>query len=269
MQAHLKDIASSSKSSVTFVVCQRMLQRCHEIIFDDASEVSPGPYSSLKAKSRALLRRRRVKHHVLPALVGIACMLSGPAQPAVSLTIGPVAIEQGRVPENNDDLRSVESLEDDVTMTVNPIDDQLEDEPASGMLDDEQMDSNIDTQSLEAEDDIIKDHNLFKSIMKTRRRSLEAELRASLPTLTTLRSETIPSNPRQRMNRSPSKSPSHSTPVLQLSRRSTTLGSGNVIDTFLQDYPIQTQKALLQGHYCRTEVCGYAILICWLLKATE
>ena len=114
MQAHLRDLSLSRKDSKSFKICQRVLHRCHEIIFDDVPGLTTGPYASIKVPSKNLPSRRRVKHHIHPAVIGMSVLLAGsPGMPTLAGIVGPVAIEQGRESDDVTLLRSVEQRVED------------------------------------------------------------------------------------------------------------------------------------------------------------
>ena len=114
MQAHLNDLATTDKDSKSFTICQRVILRCHEIIFEDTPGLVSGPYATIKVKSRKLARRKRVKHHVEPTLVGIGCVLAGaPGMPKLTEIMGHAALEQGRAEDTEQHYRSLEVHDDD------------------------------------------------------------------------------------------------------------------------------------------------------------
>lgn len=121
MQAALIDLTPSRQTNPRpFIICQRVLHRCHEIIFGDAPEPSRSPYRSLahsptgsdsslvsraynSAKSSVLggVHRtlQKVNPHVPPALVGMGVVLAAsPGMPTLVDLSGSVAITQGRRP---------------------------------------------------------------------------------------------------------------------------------------------------------------------------
>ncbi|KAI0375002.1 kinase-like protein [Pilatotrama ljubarskyi] len=63
MQAYLKDLSEPRSNPVSFLICQRVLHECHEIIFGDLPGQSSVPYSSLSLPSQ--LRHLRRKMHLL------------------------------------------------------------------------------------------------------------------------------------------------------------------------------------------------------------
>ena len=106
MQASLNDL-STRRDSQSFVICQRVLHKCHEIIFGDQLLPLSSPYSGLLPPT---YRRPKIKHHAEPVFVGLGVLLAGsPAMPQLAQLIGPVAIEQGRADEEGDESTGLES----------------------------------------------------------------------------------------------------------------------------------------------------------------
>ncbi|WWD19346.1 hypothetical protein CI109_103805 [Kwoniella shandongensis] len=129
MQAALRDLTPSRLTSPrSFHICQRILHRCHEIIFGDPPEPSRSPYRSLPqspsstslttngARSRTLPSRlarkvgmaggggMRVNPHIGPALVGIGVMVaSTPGIHGLVELAGDWAVTQGRRPIDDAD----------------------------------------------------------------------------------------------------------------------------------------------------------------------
>jgi len=134
MQAALRDlIHTRSTNPRPFMICQRVLHRCHEIIFGDAPDPSQSPYQSLPATpygSTALLsrtmtgaagaarlgdaakkaavglrdrcRQPKVNAHIPAALVGMGTVLAGvPGMPGLVDMVGQVAVTQGRRPRDD------------------------------------------------------------------------------------------------------------------------------------------------------------------------
>ncbi|KAG8746933.1 Phosphatidylinositol 4-kinase pik1alpha (PI4-kinase)(PtdIns-4-kinase) [Ceratobasidium sp. 414] len=102
MQATLNDLAQTqarrgASKSESFAICQRVILKCHDIIYGDPPPPSAAPYSGLQVKPRSRFGRKHIKPFVAPALVGMGVMLAGaPGMPALTPMIGQVAIEQGR-----------------------------------------------------------------------------------------------------------------------------------------------------------------------------
>ncbi|WVQ80010.1 hypothetical protein IAT38_002111 [Cryptococcus sp. DSM 104549] len=129
MQAALRDLTSTRVTNPRpFAICQRILHRCHEIIFGDPPEPSRSPYRSLphspststlaigsSGRSNSVppssARRdttsgapTRVNAHIGPALVGMGVMLaSTPGMHGLVELAGDWAIAQGRRPRDDVD----------------------------------------------------------------------------------------------------------------------------------------------------------------------
>lgn len=94
MQAFLHDLALTRRDTPSFLVCQRVLQTCHDIIFGELPP--PAPYASpCSTPSRSRFLRKKVGPRLAPTLVGMGCVLAG-AVPQLAESTGKVAIEQGR-----------------------------------------------------------------------------------------------------------------------------------------------------------------------------
>nr|XP_019011748.1 Atypical/PI4K protein kinase [Kwoniella pini CBS 10737]OCF50529.1 Atypical/PI4K protein kinase [Kwoniella pini CBS 10737] len=132
MQAALRDLTPSRiVNPVPFMICQRILHKCHEIIFGDPPEPSRSPYRSLPQspsmspssssrgltlldKAKTLNAPSRVNNHIPPALVGMGVILaSAPGITGLVDLTGDWAIIQGRRPR--DDLAGRSMAEVDQT----------------------------------------------------------------------------------------------------------------------------------------------------------
>lgn len=128
MQGALRDLTPMRvQHPRPFAICQRVLHRCHEIIFGDPPEPSRSPYRSLphspaastsalmslstgmtsaiKSAAASVVPKLAVKinPHVPPALVGMGVMLAGaPGMPGLRDLTGEWAITQGRRPRDED-----------------------------------------------------------------------------------------------------------------------------------------------------------------------
>lgn len=108
MQASLKDLSNAPHDSASFLVCQRVLLQCHEIIFGDILRHTV-PYSTLEVPTLPGSVQKKVKPLMQPAVVGLGIVLAGvPGLPQLTHTIGEVAIEQGRADEEHEGVRSLE-----------------------------------------------------------------------------------------------------------------------------------------------------------------
>ncbi|TEB31287.1 kinase-like protein [Coprinellus micaceus] len=108
-------LGASRRDSPSFAVCQRVLLRCHEIIFSDLTSANAGPYSGSGGGILSGLRRRKIKHHAEPVIVGIGALLAGtPGLPQLTNYMGQIAIDQGRAEdEANPRGPSKPSVDDD------------------------------------------------------------------------------------------------------------------------------------------------------------
>lgn len=109
MQSHLNDKILSDTSGAQFSTCHRVLQRCHEVIYGDVIETEHSPYSSSPAIFKMRSYKKSVKPNFGPALVGIGCVLAGPAQPTLIRPSGTVVIEQGRADVSWADIETLDS----------------------------------------------------------------------------------------------------------------------------------------------------------------
>lgn len=120
MQAALRDLTPTRVTNPRpFFICQRVLHRCHEIIFGDPPKPSRSPYRSLPHSppnsTAALLASSsmqafrtgpedekervppvRVNENVFPVLLGMGVMLAGPGMRGLTELAGEWAVLQGR-----------------------------------------------------------------------------------------------------------------------------------------------------------------------------
>ncbi|CCA66930.1 related to PIK1-phosphatidylinositol 4-kinase [Serendipita indica DSM 11827] len=91
LQASLNDLATR-RNTQSFAICSRVLQSITHIIYAEPySQINPSDGTLLP-----LLPRRKVKPHMLPALVGIGVVLAScPGLPIAANTVGQTAVEQG------------------------------------------------------------------------------------------------------------------------------------------------------------------------------
>lgn len=123
MQAALRDLTPTRETNPRpFLICQRVLHRCHEILFGDPAETSRSPYRSLShspsASTTALssagaianaLRpdptsrvKVRVNQHALAAFVGMGVVIGAQGMPELGGMVGGWAVMQGRKPRDED-----------------------------------------------------------------------------------------------------------------------------------------------------------------------
>ncbi|KAF9264648.1 kinase-like protein [Marasmius fiardii PR-910] len=243
MQAALQDLTHPDSKS--FSICQRVLHKCHDIIFSDLPPVL-SPYSTLGVPFRSRFSRKKIKSHIEPAVVGIGMVLAGaPASPRLTEVMGEVAVEQGRIEEVGTEMRSIESQEDDV--------------PSGSKL---ALEEN-------SEDDNDTDGHEIESVQDNPTTTPSEFLVNSSRRVTAGPSQTVPSLPlhlqnirRSRNSEDPLgqldsdsiSTPYQSSPSLPSRPVLTRMSSNNYADTLLQTYDIQSQVRLLKSHYCRSEV---------------
>ncbi|OCB84076.1 hypothetical protein A7U60_g8747 [Sanghuangporus baumii] len=268
IQAHLRDLATRSKDSRSFVICQRILHRCHEIIFEDSPGLVTGPYSSMKVRSRKSMRRNRIKHHLQPAIIGMSCVLAGaPGLPTLTKTVGQVALEQGRVDDTEGNLRSVEPQNDEASVP-SPSQNVVDQAGADANEDDEEEkeDQEQTAESAQAMED-NEQANLpnsegrkgdlrFKALTQSQRLRLAVQ---TTPALSTLKDELRHSidieDPFGQLDTPSSNAlPYQSTPAVSTSKKTSQSGSADFVETLLQEYDTEAQRHLLQSHYCHSEI---------------
>ncbi|KAG7092493.1 hypothetical protein E1B28_008844 [Marasmius oreades] len=243
MQAALQDLTHPDSKS--FSICQRVLHKCHDIIFSDLPP-AVSPYSTLSIPFRSRFFRRKIKPHMEPAIVGIGMVLAGtPALPRLTAIMGEVTIEQGRVEEERTEIRSIELRDDDLT-------------------------SGSELASLEenSEDDNDPDGDDFQSVQDDPNK-VPSESLVSLRRVTVGPAQTVPTlplhleairrsrnseDPLGQIDPEPISAPYQSSPSLPSRSLLTRMSSNTYADTLLQSYDIQSQVHLLKNHYCRSEV---------------
>ena len=267
MQAYIKDLSTKQRTAddKSFQICQRVLHKCHEIIFEDIPNLVVGPYSSsMRIHARTKSSRKRVKPHMQPTIVGIGCILASvPGMPRLTDVYGRDAIEQGRVEDGSMGLSSLATQRDaDAPIGMGPANTE---DSAEDIDDDEEADSepeNVQKPSMSS---------LFFTIVPPEVGS--DSVQPSIPgrRMTVGASKTSPSlalsersPPSRRTNsignpfsgentNSAAMTPYQSSPTVLPSKRASSLGNDVFSDTVLTQYDAGTQKALLQSHYCQSE----------------
>lgn len=274
MQASLNDLALSKRNTPSFVVCQRVLHKCHEIIFEDPSLSSSSPYSSLAIPLPTRFLKKKVKPYFEPAIVGIGCILAGvPGLPQVTEEMGDVAIVQGQRetsasrphPVNTEDADSDNVMKNESlhTSVVNSDDE----EPSIHSDEDEEFDTGsrqVSTSNVAgtyAEISIPQDQQQpHARFIESRKFGIQAT--RTTPSLVSTHRPSVDSGKRSRLVDDPrsdfSTSTSHahsfSTPVISDTKTSPMLSHLYSMDKLLQRYDLDRQRLLLRGHYLRTEV---------------
>lgn len=266
MQATLNDLAQSqtrrgTSKSESFTICQRVILKCHDIIYGDLPQASTAPYSGLQVKPKSRFGRKRVKPYAAPALVGIGAMLAGaPGMPALTPITGKIAIEQGRREEEHQMSGVVRDVEEaaprgSISRTDSPTED-----------DDDDDDTGYDSPAA--------DLSSTSAPKPSRKLSVFTQSTSSVQTVIAARTSPSLATRAPRLSDDPfgqndpptpptSKSSLPPTPFFQ-STPSVGLRSGLVRanslsynaqqDVVLQRYDVSSQSQLLRSHYCRGEV---------------
>ncbi|KAF5315851.1 hypothetical protein D9611_004705 [Ephemerocybe angulata] len=260
MQAALNDLSTSRRDSSSFAVCQRVLLKCHEIIFSDLTSSSAGPYSGMSILSG--LRRRKIKHHAEPVFIGIGAILAGaPGLPQLTKYMGQIAIDQGRAVDeanprgisqskSDDDFAPLQSAQASPSQSTIDFDDQDDPETPSSeggstpTLFRQKTPTAVPPRSeLLARRQTVAGAQTVPALplhLRTKRRS-----RASLDPLGQLDAETEHNSYRS----------SPSIPSALFSAR-TPLRTAmpNPADALLEKYDEESQSQLLRNHFCLSEV---------------
>ncbi|KAF9005664.1 kinase-like domain-containing protein [Cyathus striatus] len=249
MQASLHDLSDVRRDSPSFIICKRVLHKCHEIIFGDLPQPVSSPYATLNLPSRIRWSRKKVKHHLSPTLVGIGVILaSAPTMPSLADITGQIAIEQGRAEEDGDGSSSVEHRYDDkaVDITTSPVSVDDDTDDLDTPLTSGNVPSTIFTQDSDNTGGLLSRRRTVGAAQTVPALPLHlrtiTKTRASFDPLGQLDYEDI-----ENIHRSSPSLPSASRTPL----RSSTLTQA---DTMLERYDRPSQIHLLRNHYCRSEV---------------
>ncbi|QRV85795.1 phosphatidylinositol 3- and 4-kinase [Ceratobasidium sp. AG-Ba] len=264
MQATLNDLSSiqarrGATKSESFTICQRVILKCHEIIYGDPAPAPTMPYSGLHAKPRSRFGRKRIKPYVAPTLVGMGVMLAGaPAMPSLTPIMGQVAIEQGRREDDNHLSGVVRSTVEDEARG------SLSSRTESSVQDDDE-DTGSDTPApapARAPSKLSREVTVFP---RDRSSTEVVPAARTSPSLATTRVSRIsddpfgqldPPTPPRIQSSLPSAQFFQSTPSIGRPSlgRTQSLDHGARQEAMLRQYDVYTQSQLLRGHYCRGEV---------------
>lgn len=261
MQAALRDLDLAHHESRSFIICQRVLLKCHEIIFGDLPPPAITPYAAINLPFQARFARRKIKHHAEPVFVGIGVLLAGvPALPQLTDIMGEVAIEQGRIDDGGNEYKTVQMQDDDVAHGVRRS------QSSRATIDVGNDDDDTDhSSSEEGSGQKIQKHDPTKpSVPPVPRRNPLARRRTVGPAQTTpalplhLRTPRRPrlsDDPLGQLDYEPITTPYQSSPSISAGRPPPRSGSFNIAESLLQKYDFPSQVHLLRSHYCRSEVC--------------
>lgn len=251
MQAALKDLSLARTDSQSFVICRRVLHKCHEIIFGDLPPPSTAPYAALSLPSQPRYPRTKVKPNVEPSLVGIGIVLAGASgMPLLAEAIGHVPIEQGRA-EDDMNIRNVEAPADETAtgggstqaFQVNVDDDDEED-----VNDTPDTDGTPDATSVPHETG-----NTTRPGVLTRRRTVGAA--QTVPALPLhLQRSRASEDPLGQLDTDNVAIPYLSSPSISSARPAPRSAAINFADALLETYDNESQLQLLRSHHCRSEV---------------
>ncbi|KAJ7452364.1 kinase-like protein [Mycena galericulata] len=257
LQAALRDLSSTPNRSHSFVICQRVLHKCHEIIFADLPPPAPSPYASLSLPFQSRFLRRKVKPHFEPAVIGISMILAGaPGMPQLTEIMGQVAIEQGRFEEEGASFKSVESQDEDIASYGSPSSASLSLDDDADELDEPEEDHPIRGQVSSPE--LVLPNGTSSTRMQSngRRRTVEAAQTApALPLhFRNIRRSRQSEDPLGQLDAEGITTPYQSSPSISSARHPPRTASLNLADVLLENYDTPSQVYLLRSQYCRSEV---------------
>ncbi|KAF8628405.1 hypothetical protein AX15_003928 [Amanita polypyramis BW_CC] len=249
MQASLKDLSTNRFDTQSFVICQRVLHKCHEIIFGDLPTPAAAPYSTLDLPFNARLTRKKIRPHVEPALVGVGVTLAGvPAMPALTEVMGEVAIEQGRADNDGNDLRSLE--QDDSVARARTSELEVNEEAQDG----DDQDSSTSREDIPDSTAAVDPNKRELGTLSRRRTIGAAQTMPALPLhLRSIRKSRASEDPLGQSDFEQVSTPFQSSPSItsRTPPRSATVPQA---DSLLEKYDSSSQVQLLRSHYCRSEI---------------
>ncbi|KAJ6496692.1 kinase-like protein [Mycena vitilis] len=257
MQAALRDLSSSPHRSQSFVVCQRVLHKCHEIIFGDLPPPAPTPYAALNLPFQSRFSRRKVKQHFEPAVIGISMVLAGvPGMPLLTEIMGEVAVEQGRAEEEGAPFKSVESRDEEIASYGSPSSASL------SLEDDDDGDEIADPEDFpprnHSSPELVLPNGTTSTRMQAlgRRRPVEAAQTApALPLhFRNMRRSTQSDDPLGQLDAEAVTTPFQSSPSISSARPPQRTASLSLADVLLESYDFPSQVHLLRSQYCRSEI---------------
>lgn len=281
MQSALRDLAPTRKTNPgPFLICQRILSRCHEIIFGDTPDPSHSPYGSFAASSSNSSKTRktrqpkslRVNAHAGAALIGMGVMLAAPGMSGLSDLAGAWAVRQGRRPMDDDEGRA----RVEVDKSGGSDGRQLERQNGAGDGEDD-GDSAGEEHASTSSPSQYQQQNTTSSAVSANKHQHMARASTTVPNLYSpptahqvsspnlSRSTTPQPKGIDPFSQLPSASPSSSTPSRHQPYHSVpelAQSNGRLIHTdrapapeaLLATYSIDTQRQLLRSHYCRSEI---------------
>ncbi|KAI0062271.1 kinase-like protein [Artomyces pyxidatus] len=260
MQASLRDFPGSVQNPESFLICQRTLLVCHELIFGDLPPPATTPYPSLTSPSAPRVIRKKVKPHAFPAFIGMGMMLAGSSGlPVLTEIMGEVAIEQGRIDDQGTDVKSLQRLESDHAEGSVPAPKLIASEDGDDE-EEEEGESHAERVSVEEENSLAPSpFNSHLGDTPSRRRTIgPARTTPSLPLFVRKgRQPRFSDDPLGQLDSQGPKASvvaAQSTPSLAYSKQAHKPSSLNAVEILLNRYDFQSQVDLLRKHFCRSEV---------------
>lgn len=260
MQASLRDFSNTNHNPESRLICQRTLLMCHELIFGEIPLPSASAYPGLSFSFPNLPQflRKKVKPRLHPALLGMSVMLaSSPGLPALSGVMGEVAIEQGRLDQQGEDVKSLERYEDDLVRGK-----------AVSSYEPPAQDDEVDSPPEDVEDEELPEHsrtplegvNFESSIAGRQQHEVNRAVRTS-PNLSLLRKEKrqprFSDDPLGQLDPITPPTVTQSVPSLPSAKQTHQSSPSNASEFLLNRYDLSSRMHLLRGHFCRSEVCGH------------
>lgn len=293
MQSALRDLTPTRKTNPgPFLICQRILSRCHEIIFGDPPDASHSPYRSLPASSSSTPKIRksrqpkalRVNPHAAPALIGMGVMLAAPGMRGLSDLAGGWAVRQGRRPMDDEEGRARVEVDkaggSDGKRIRGAVGSSDMERAGEG---DHEGDSTEEEHSPQPHTASSRGSNLHPADAVPLSSPMPQRMARASTTVPNLYSPTAPQASSPSLSRSTTPQPKGTDPFSQLASTSPTSIShpgtpsrhqpfhsvpefsqvnGRLVPTdrppppeaLLSAYSIDAQRQLLRSHYCRSEI---------------
>jgi len=237
---------------------------CHELIFGEIPPPSTSAYPGLSFSFPHLPQflRKKVKPRLHPALLGMGVMLaSSPGLPALSRVMGEVAVEQGRLDQQGEDVKSLERYEDDL-VRGKPVSSY---EPPA-------QDDDVDSPSEDVEDEEVPERRRaslegvkFESSLAGRQQHEVNRAVRTSPNLPLLEREKrqprFSDDPLGQLDPITPPAVTQSVPSLPSVKQSRQSSPSNASEFLLNRYDFGSQIHLLRGHFCRSEVCEQSGLL--------
>lgn len=237
MQAALQDTAQNKPNSRSFEICQRVLHKCHDLIFADLQASRSSPYSSVNLPFRQRVTKKKVKTHFEPCLVGIGMIVAAVASNTNANVLGQTAVEQGYAPDEGEHERPDLADDDSIEERVNNI------------AVNELGNSNTDTLSFNNPSENLDERWRVQGAQTTPILPLKARIGRDL----NLTLDPFGQLEHIATNLAPYQSSPTVSSVISppLQRASSNLSQSDIL---LQKYDVNAQMQLLRKQFCRSEV---------------